>query len=247
MMTGFVFQLVAQYSERGKTVMGDGMMKSRVMFDALAACTCWCSWLVRRSLGRQRFSRISRHGGCTSLPILPQFLMNATVSLFIKECSIFAIFWQVLSRFYSLPLERFWSEICGWPAVHGSLRLPVGLLLLGLQQDRPTSANGTALPNRLLVLFVKTRLLRFWPWRRCRGQGSRTSEGESGMKCWSVFSVAEHFHTPVRGESMVHTGIALRAVVELLQRVAWTRGGRSTLRCVESIGRFVSATRWYFV
>jgi len=96
-MTGFVFQLVSQFGECGKNVMGDWMMKSHLKLDALTytmflSPMCLIVLMVGAAVTWK--AEILTDFAAWWMFIIPNgclaFTMNVTVSLLIKECSAFA-------------------------------------------------------------------------------------------------------------------------------------------------------------
>eukprot|EP00450_Noctiluca_scintillans_P030133 CAMPEP_0194549832 /NCGR_PEP_ID=MMETSP0253-20130528/95404_1 /TAXON_ID=2966 /ORGANISM="Noctiluca scintillans" /LENGTH=503 /DNA_ID=CAMNT_0039397265 /DNA_START=480 /DNA_END=1992 /DNA_ORIENTATION=+ len=96
-MAGFVFQLVSQFGECGKNVMGDWMMKSHLKLDALTytmflSPMCLIVLMVGAAVTWK--DEILTDFAAWWMFIIPNgclaFTMNVTVSLLIKECSAFA-------------------------------------------------------------------------------------------------------------------------------------------------------------
>jgi drug/metabolite transporter (DMT)-like permease len=96
-LAGFLFQLISQFSECGKNVMGDWMMKSHLKLDALTytmflSPMCLIVLMVGAAVTWK--AEILTDFASWWMFIIPNgclaFTMNVTVSLLIKECSAIA-------------------------------------------------------------------------------------------------------------------------------------------------------------
>eukprot|EP00450_Noctiluca_scintillans_P010404 CAMPEP_0194503994 /NCGR_PEP_ID=MMETSP0253-20130528/28698_1 /TAXON_ID=2966 /ORGANISM="Noctiluca scintillans" /LENGTH=299 /DNA_ID=CAMNT_0039346335 /DNA_START=163 /DNA_END=1062 /DNA_ORIENTATION=- len=96
-LTGFAFQLISQFGECGKNVMGDWMMKSHLKLDALTYTmflSPMCLMVLMVGAVATWKAEILTDFAAWWMYILPNaslaFTLNVTISLLIKECSAFA-------------------------------------------------------------------------------------------------------------------------------------------------------------